>query len=341
MIPAIEAYELAIRADPTNKSNFVTLARIQVWAGMYEDALENAEKALIGNDEYALAHAVKGWAQNFLGDHLEAKASIKKAIQLDPNSYLAHAYYAEILTDSGDYGDMEKAIDESRIAYDLSPTSLESLRARGYVLLNTGNYAESIEMYKSAVNINKTIPDLFLYLGYNYKNLGEYDLAIEYFVQANTLNPANDIPDLEASRVYATVGDFGKAVQFAELAVKDNPTYPYRYGNLGIMYYKAGDINKAIDTLSLAIRGGTNADGIGVEGLPLDYGTVASYYVYYGLALSQAVPNRCSEAVPVFQAVITGVPDDVDNVFNANYGLDLCSEAADEEPAGIQATDAP
>ena len=110
--------------------------------------------------------------------------------------------------------------------------------------------------------------------------------------------------------------------QYAEDAVKIDPTNPKMHGNLGIMYYRNSELDKAIPELALAVRGGTTADGDVVEGQPLDYGKIAEYYWFYGFALAKS--NRCAEAVPVFQALLTGVPDDELAVENANAGLELC-----------------
>jgi tetratricopeptide (TPR) repeat protein len=344
--PAIEAYEQAIRADPQNRSYYVEKARIQIWVGLCQEAQESAERALVGNDGYSLAHAVRGWALNCLQDYLQAEAALETALELDPNSALAHAYLAEILINKdysgqGDLNDQDKAIEESRITYSLAPNLMEALRARGYVLYMTGNYEESVQMYKAALNINKRIPDLYLYLGYNYKAQEDYNNAVESFSEANSLNPGDAIPDLELSRVYAQAGDFGKAVQWAENAIKDEPANPHRYGNLGIMYYRNEEYPRAIEALALAIRGGSTEDGVAVEGLPLDYGKVAEYYWFYGFALAKAVPNRCGEAVPVFQALITGVPEYELAIENAQFGLELCSANLAAEEAGVTPTPAP
>lgn len=329
LVQAIDAYKLAILANPDNPSLYVTLAQIQVFTGRYEDALESAERALILNNSNPLAHAVKGWALDFLGDYTQAEGSIKRALELDPNNAVAHAYYAEILIDKnlagqGDIGGIEKAAEESKIALSLAPNTLETLRARGYVLWNTGNYAEAIQQYKAAVAINDKIADLHMALGYNYDFLGEYDLAVQEFLQAVALNPTDPIAPLEISRTYSTVGDFSQAVQYADQAVKSDPTNPKWHGNLGVMYYKNNQMDKAIEQLGLAIRGGTSEDGRVVEGLPLDYGSVAEYYAIYGLALAKS--NQCGQAVPVFQAIRSGIPDDEINVYNAEQGLIICQE---------------
>jgi hypothetical protein len=105
------------------------------------------------------------------------------------------------------------------------------------------------------------------------------------------------------------------------------------------MYYKNNQLGDAIQEFSLAIHGGTLKDGTIVEGLPLDYGSVAEYYAIYGLALAKL--NRCAEAVPIFRAILNGVPDDEINTYNAEQGLILCQEGLEEIPTGAEGAETP
>jgi tetratricopeptide (TPR) repeat protein len=330
LLQAMDAYQQAILVDPNNRANYINLARIQNFAGQYADAQKNAELALVGNDAYAMAHAVRAKAMSEQGNHLEAEAAIRTALELEPNNPLFNAYYAEILIDKGDFGDIEKASAASRTAVELGPNLLETHNARGYVLLNTGNYEEAIQEFKAAMAINNKIADIHLNLGICYRATGDYPSAIQAFLDANALNPSDDIPDLEMSRTYAQIGEYGKAIQAAEQALKDKPENPHRYGNLGLMLYKNGNYDTAVDAFSLAVHGGTSPEGYLVEGLPLDYGFIAQYYYTYGLALARI--NRCSEALPVFQALLTVVPDDEFAVFNANEGINICRENLEITP---------
>jgi hypothetical protein len=51
---------------------------------------------------------------------------------------------------------------------------------------------------------------------------------------------------------------------------------------------------------------------------------IAEYYYIYGLALVKQ--NRCGDAIPIFQQLLTQVPDDAIATDNANEGLRICSE---------------
>ena len=219
----------------------------------------------------------------------------------------------------------DKAAEESKKARDLDPTLLETHRARGMVLLNTQNLEPAVEEFQAALAINKNIADLHLYLGVTYKALGNYDLAQESLLAAYALNPTDSVALTELSRAFFADGRYPQAAQYAEEAVNVDPSDPRLHGNLGIIYYRQGDYSKAIPELVFAVRGGTTEDGALVEGLPLDYGRVEEYYWHYGFALARS--NRCAEAVPLFQALLTGVPNDDVAVYNATEGLAVCQQS--------------
>jgi Flp pilus assembly protein TadD len=207
------------------------------------------------------------------------------------------------------------------------------------VLLNTQNLEEALQEFQTALTINKNIPDLNLYLGITYKSLGDYNLAQEALLAAYALNPTDTVALTELSRAFFGDGRYPQAAQYAEEAVKVDPADPRLHGNLGIIYYKQEDYNKAIQSLALAVRGGTAEDGTLVEGQPLDYGRVEEYYWYYGFALARS--NRCTEAVPVFQALLTGVPNDEIAVYNATEGLAICQQNLETPPPVTETVEAP
>jgi tetratricopeptide (TPR) repeat protein len=323
---AMDAYKASIESEPGNTTNYIELARLQVWANQYEDAIRNTQNALLKNPNNAMAHAVQGWALGLNGKPGEGEREIKIAISQDPNSALAYAYLAEILLDQNDYALIDKAAEASKRAQSIDPNLLEVHRARGLVLMNTQNVDQAIQEFQSALAINKNLADLNLNLGVAYKAAEKYDLAQEALLAAYALNPKDTVALTELSRSYFADGRFAQAAQYAEEAVKIDPTNPRLHGSLGVIYYKAQDYKKAIPELNLAVKGGNAADGSAVKALPLDYGRVEEYYWYLGFALTRS--DRCAEAAPIFQALLNGVPNDDVAVYNANEGLAVCSGEA-------------
>jgi tetratricopeptide (TPR) repeat protein len=331
---AISNYKLAIQVTGPDPSLYVALARVEVYAGLYQDAKADAENALLKNPNNPTAMAVRGWALTFLGDYLPAEASFKDAIQLDPNNAWAHAFYAELLakqigTNTAPLGVADKAASESNTAKNLAPNSLETLRARGIVLQATGNPEQAIQEFLAAAKINDYIEDIHINLGLNYRSLAspDYSKAIDEFTRAGNLNPNDPWPYAYISSTYATVGEYAKAIQYAQQAISVDPNNTdsaYWWGNLGVLYYRTEDYEKAIESLKLAVSGGTASNGSQVKGLPLDYGRVASYYADYGLSLART--NQCSLAIQISQTMLQGVKDDPDSVYNANTIIDICKQ---------------
>jgi tetratricopeptide (TPR) repeat protein len=311
---ALEFYETAVLTDATNPSVFLEMGRVQMFAGLYEDALDSAGNALLLSANNAQAHALRGWALLNLGDILEAEAAITESLELDGNNALAHAVYAEILLETFEY---EQAGEESRIALNLS-RSIETLRARGIVLYNTGNYLEAIQELQAALTINNNIADLHVLIGLNYYALGDYDQAVNEYIRANALNPADPLPDYLISRTYLIVGQYAKAIQFAEEAVEDDPEDPVLHGNLGEARYQNFEYVDAIPELKYA-----------VDNIPLSPATqTIRFYTIYGFSLLKT--NQCALAVPVFQTILSGVPSDEVAVFNAGEGIRQCQEQLGE-----------
>lgn len=204
---AIDTYKTAILADPQNSANYVALARLQVMSGDLEDALINSENALLLNKNNALAYAVRGWIQGLQGEYQLGEASLKTALEIDPNSALANAYLAEILTlrvseGKGLVGTIDEAAEASRRAQLLDPNSMETHRARGLVLEQTGNFEEAIAEYLAAIQINDKFSDVHLALGRTYLATEDYSNAIDEFIQANALNPSDPLPDTYIARAY-------------------------------------------------------------------------------------------------------------------------------------------
>ena len=336
LLQSIDTYTGAIKQSPDDPTLFISRARAQIYAGQYADAQTSAEDALLLNPNNSMAHVMRAWSLDFQGDYLAADAAIKRALELDPDNALAHAVNVEILIDSyflgtGTFDGLEQAVEESRVAQNLAPNSLETHRARGLILEATGNYEEAIQEYEAAIAINPNIAVLHLSLGTNYRFLNIYDKAVEEFTRANALNPSDPTPDLYISRTYAAVGEYAKATQYAETAVNDNPTDANLRGNLGVMYYRNFQWPDAVEQLKIVVAGGATDDNRPIEPIELANDTrIAEYYFTYGLVLARL--NRCGEALQIAQQIVARVPTDDIAVANAQEIVNICQQALIASP---------
>ncbi len=328
---AIDAYKQAIIVDPKNPSNFIALARLEIYTTNYQEALDDSANALLINPKNSVALALQGWIYGFMGDYIKAEGALNNAIEQDPNNAVAYAYLTEVYLDmvnagQGTLDTMDKAIAASKSAQALAPESLETHRARGLVLENTSNYEEAVAEFEAAIAINPNIADLHLALGRNYKVLQRYDEAINEFSRAISLNPKDSAPYSLISGTYFTNGDDVKALQYAQDALKVGPTDPYLYGNIGLIYWETKDYQSAVDALRIATQGGVAQSGEEVKGLPLDYGRPGYYYYTLGLALANL--GQCGEALPIAQSVASNLKTDEIAQYNAQEIINICEQVA-------------
>ncbi len=185
---AVDSYIAAIKAEPQNINNYLSLATLQIYTGDYEAARVNAENAILLDKSLPQAFILLGWAKGLQQDYLNAEADITTALDMDPNNALGHAVYAYVLAqrvadDVGELDTLDTAIEESKLALRLSPNLMEAHWARGYVLEITANYDEAVEELTAAIEINDNIAELHLALGRNYVAIGENDLAVLNLLQ--------------------------------------------------------------------------------------------------------------------------------------------------------------
>lgn len=340
---AIAAYDQATRADQKNLDYWVALARIQIYAGLYEDALEDAETAMMVAPNDAKSNAVYAWALDWnvargcrCRTMAEAEAAALIAIQLDTNYAPAHAYYSEILNDSQKWS---QGWTEAEAAVRLDPNSVDAHRAMGYANESVGDYQAAIESYLNALKLNPNLISLYISIGLNYNAMDDIQQAILYFGKANAIDPQNVEPYLHLSRAHYRNDELGTAVQYLERALELDPTNPDIHGRMGLILFKRRSYEGAEPELRLAVRGGIvdgegtplyeadgtplhdyegnpieSADGreLRVEPMPLAGPISLEYYYTYGNLL--AFLERCGagpyQAPQVLQEALGFAPDD-------------------------------
>ena len=263
---AVAAYRGAVQADPKNLNYWVAMARVQIFAQQYDEALASAGNALMVSPNDAKARAIYAWALDWNVAYgcrcktlAEAESAAVTAIALDSNYAPAHAYYSEILNDAGKWN---QGFTEAETALRLAPNLLEAERALGYANESVGNYEGAIEHYKAALKINPNLISVYLALGLNYRVLLDYEQAIFYFSKANAIDPQNIDPYLYLSRTYYQNDELGTAIQYLQQALNIEPDNPDIHGRLGLILFKRRNYEGAEPELRLAVLGG-KVDGLG------------------------------------------------------------------------------
>jgi tetratricopeptide (TPR) repeat protein len=153
------------------------------------------ERALLLDDSIAEAH-VAAMVQFYLKRHQDgiesahpaAMASLRRALELNPNSAIAHLRYAWCLCA---FGHLNDAVREMKRAQELDPLSPTSNTAMGMILIFARQFRSSLEYCYKAAELAPNEALIQENLATAYALNGMYQQAIEHYQRVGELNPQN------------------------------------------------------------------------------------------------------------------------------------------------------
>jgi TolB-like protein/Flp pilus assembly protein TadD len=188
MYKAIEFFQQAIEKDPLYALPYVGIAdcygQFAHWGQFdpriaYPKAKEAVAHALEIDEGLGEAHVSLGWIREYHDwDFVAAEAEFRKALAINPNSIVAHYWYAILLAV---LGKMEEAEEEARLALKLDPINLLTNWHLGIVLLFGRRYDESIEQFRKILEMDADFSLACLVLGFSLGSSGKWDEAIAAF----------------------------------------------------------------------------------------------------------------------------------------------------------------
>ncbi|MEE8284736.1 MAG: tetratricopeptide repeat protein, partial [Alphaproteobacteria bacterium] len=150
-------YERVIEMDPTFAGGYAGKSMMHSMAvfwrhsddpeGDRRTALELAHRAVELDRNFARSQSALGYAHSASGQHEEAIAASRRAVELQPGDADTHAYYARCLMWAGL---ADEACDEIQIALRLDPQDVEGpyLNMYGRAAFVAGRYEEAINAYE-------------------------------------------------------------------------------------------------------------------------------------------------------------------------------------------------
>ena len=184
---SIDYFQQAIEMDPSYASAYAGMADAYAALGAlmylpptdsFPKAKAAAMKALELDDRIAEAHAALAYAEFFDWDWLSAEPEFKRAIDLNPNSALSHARYAECLKTRVRFNE---SIAEAQRGQELDPLSPDIASQLANVYFMARQYDESIAQFQKALDLNPNIPVVRAELGFVYGMKRMYPQAIAEF----------------------------------------------------------------------------------------------------------------------------------------------------------------
>jgi len=264
---AIGYFNRAIAKDPNYARAYVGLADSysllpSFGAAAPRDSIPQAKaavkKALELDDTLGEAYATS--AQIRAEHDLEFEQGItefERAIQLSPNYATAHQWFASGPLEA--LARFDRAIAEGKRAVELDPLSLIVNLDLGYVYLNARRYDEAVAQFRKTIEIDSRFYMAHYYLGEVLQLKGQLTEAIAEYRTAVELND-DPIALAFLGQAHARAGQMDEAQKIlARLTEEAKSRYVSGY-SFALVLTALGDKEGAVDALERAYRNGEGND---------------------------------------------------------------------------------
>lgn len=263
LLRAIDYQQLALDLDSTFAQAYLGLATIYISLNnkailspneVYTKAKAYVLKALELNEELSYAHSLLGNIKlNFEYDFEGAERESIRALEINPNNYAAHLFYAEYLSLMGRHTD---AISHADLAYTLDPLPSTKF-SKSYILFYAGYRSEALKLAEEARDSYPDNPYCYWRCAVFYTKLGMYDQAISMLeTQINIMGNDNISDEIGLlGYIYGQLGQIEKSYKqlerLDELSSKGFYVSPRARIRL---YLGLSNLDKAIELLEKAIE---------------------------------------------------------------------------------------
>jgi serine/threonine-protein kinase len=192
---AVEHFDQAIGKDPNYALAYAGLAEAY-WIASAEslpprEAMPKARQAAMNalkiDDQLAEAHTLLAVVLALYDYDLSGgEREFKRAIELNPNSALAHQWYGHYLAS---LARADEALKEIRRAQELDPLSLVINTELGIPFYITRQYDQAIEQFKKVLEMDPNMEFARFFLGWAYAQKGMYEEAIAMLSKPESDHP--------------------------------------------------------------------------------------------------------------------------------------------------------
>lgn len=213
----------------------------------FENARAEAARAVELDETLPQAHAALFLVKhNYDMDRGGAQAEIARAVELNPQYSTAHLRYAFF---HRDYGDLESALAEVRLAHELDPLSMMNNYLLSEILYFMGRTDEALAYSEKAYETDPGAELVRLQLAYLYSRKKLYGEAVR------VLEPVPDVPAFRAMKwgelgyAFAAAGLKERALEVLGALGRVRPE-PLSHCNTALVYAGLGETELALDHLA-------------------------------------------------------------------------------------------
>jgi TolB-like protein/tetratricopeptide (TPR) repeat protein len=257
---SVEFFDQAIELDPAYAHAYAGLSITHCWLGIFgllppQEAFVRAKtaaiKALELDETLADAYAALGQVSKaYEWDWAKAETMYKRALELNPNSWLAHVWYAGLLSATRRF---DEAIKLDMQARELDPVSISSGTMLGKDLYRARRYDEAIKACQEALDLDPNDLMALRFQARSQEQKHHFPEAIARLEKAVSISDET-LFRAELANAYASAGETAKALNIlAQLKALSKQRYVSPV-DMAVVYQALDDRNSAFEWLEKAYQ---------------------------------------------------------------------------------------
>jgi adenylate cyclase len=251
-------FQRALEIDPNFARAWAGIAKAWLWLAdayvrpleAYPKAKEAASKALALDERDADAHCYLGETKRMLDRNLSGEEEeLKRALQIDPNSAIAHFFLAVAV--HGSRGEWEKAVAEIREAEKLDPLSPTISSFAVGIYIAAGRIDDAIEAGERTLRIDPNYVYFDPALADAYREKGDFQQAIALYEKAQA---ARQFPSAGLAITYAKMGRREAARRILDQLIEKSRRQYVAADFIAAVYTALGETDEAFRWLDRAFQ---------------------------------------------------------------------------------------
>ncbi len=229
----------------------------------------------MSDDNALLARAL----QEFRARRFQAAELLcRQFLQLSPDStdVRIHALLGTLLASRRCY---DEAAQSFRRAAALNPADLAVANNLAFILKQSGQTQQAIEVVQSALEHHPDAPELHYNLGLFFHELRRLPEAVQAHRKSIELRPGFVETYINLGQTYRDLGLYGPAIDILETALRIKPGYAKAFTNLGVVLHESGRVAEGLESIRKGLE------------LAPDQTQARSNFLYY-LSYSPGVDSR-------------------------------------------------